>query len=253
MKETSQIEFYQEVKMFINQLKEVNSVNVQNAKLSGMLLLASILSVVICLALIIPHNLALDPINISSTFDTINQYSRFHILELVFDEITNILTILMAGALFLAFRDTGPSRSLSASLLIASGGIVMLIHDMGNFAITWLAKMHESAGSSEQLILQKIGYSVILTAKWGVTIGAACIVAGVLIYIMLWISTKTMSKALGYLGIFCGILALFSFVPYWIDFSLESLGYNLYFPFMIWEIVAGIWLVRFKGMKASGE
>ena len=239
--------------MFINQLKEGNSVNLQNAKLSGMLLLASILSLVICLALIIPHNLALDPINISSTFDAINQYRGFHILELVFDEITNVLTILMAGVLFLAFRKTGPSRSLSASLMIASGGIVMLIHDMGNFAVTWVAKVHESAGISEQLILQKIGYSLILTAKWGVTIGAACIVAGILIYILLWISAEAMPKALGYLGILCGFLAFGSLVPYWIDFSLESLGYNLYFPFMIWEIVAGIWLVRFKGVKASGE
>ena len=238
--------------MAINQLKEVNPVNIQNAKLSGILLLGSVLCVVICLALIIPHNLALDPINISSTFNAINQYSEFHILELVFDEITNVLTILMAGILFLAFKNTGPSRSLSASLLIASGGIVMLIHDMGNFAVTWVAKVHESVSISEQLILQKIGYSMILTAKWGVTIGAACIVTGILIYILLWISTELMPKALGYLGILCGILALGSFVPYWIDFSLESMGYNLYFTFMIWEIAAGIWLVRFKGIKASG-
>ena len=239
--------------MFINQIKEDNPVNVQDAKLSGMLLLASILSVIICLALIIPHNLALDPNNISSTFDAINQYREFHILELIFDEITNVLTIIMAGALFMAFRNPGPSRSLSASMLIGSGGIVMLIHDMGNFAVTWFAKMHESAGVAEQLILQKIGYSVILTAKWGVTIGAACIVTGLLIYILLWISTKTMSKALGYLGFFCGILALGSLVPYWIDFSLEATGYNLYFPFLIWEIVAGIWLIRFKGPMTNRE
>lgn len=237
--------------MFINQLKEVSSVNAQYAQLSGKFLLASILSVITCLGLIIPHNLALDPVNISSTFEAINQHSEFHILELVFDEITNVLTILMAGFLFLAYRNTGPGRSLAASLLIVSGGIVMLIHDMGNFAITWIAKLHENASMVEQLILQKIGYSVILTAKWGVTIGAICIVIGILIYIMLWISTGAMSKKLGYIGILCGILAIGSMLPYWIDFSLESMGYNLYFPFMIWEIATGIWLVRSKSFRTN--
>ncbi len=228
------------------QMNRITLVEIQTAKLSGMLWLGSIASVIICLAFVIPTNLSLNPDDISTTFFAINKYTGFHILELVFDEISNIMTLLLAGSLFLTFRRMNPATSLIASLLIGCGSIVMVVHDMGNFALTWIARAHASAGAIEQLMLKKIGYAMILTAKWGVTIGANCIVFGVLIYIFLWISNQVLPKALGYSGVLCIVLAISASIPYWIDFSLESLGYNLYFPFLIWEISIAVWLLRIR-------
>ncbi len=216
---------------------------IQTIRLSGILWLASIAGVIIALILIIPNNLILNPDDISTTFITINKHPGLHILELVFDEFSNIMTLLLAGSLFLAFHKLNRPIVLMASMLIGCGSIVMVIHDMGNFALTWIAGAYETSGVVERLMLEKIGFTIILTAKWGVTIGANCIVSGVLMYNLLWISKQGIPKVLGYSGVFCTGLAIFASIPYWLDFSLESLGYNLYFPFLIWQIAMGLWFL----------
>jgi hypothetical protein len=235
-----------EIKMKTTQTQEITLDEIQNVKLSGILLLGSIVSVFICLAFVIPNNLTLNPLDMSATYFNINQHPALHILELVFDEISNIMTLLLTGSLFLAFHRINSRISLIASLLIGCGSMVMVVHDMGNFAITWIAKAYGSAGGVEKVVLEQIGSSMIITAKWGVVIGASCIILGILFYNFLWITHKVIPKVLGYLGILCSVLAILAMIPYWLDFSLEELGYNLYFPFMIWEIVIAILFIRIK-------
>ena len=230
--------------MTIKENTAMAKVEARNVKLSGILWLGSIVSVICSLALVIPNNLALNPLDMAGTFSAINQHPQLHILELVFDEISNLLTLLLAGSLFLGFRRISPTSALMASLLIATGAIVLIIHDMDNFTITWIAESYKNSGATDKLILEKIGYSMILSAKWGVTIGANCIVLGVLLYVFLWTRKQVIPKILGYVGVFCCLVAILASIPYWFDFSLEELGYNLYFPFMIWEIIIGIWFFR---------
>ena len=53
-------------------------------------------------------------------------------------------------------------------------------------------------------------------------------------------------RSIGLLGIIGGILAIIAAQLVWINPEWEQIGYALYMPFMIWEVIFGMWLIRKK-------
>lgn len=85
--------------------------------------------------------------------------------------------------------------------------------------------------------------SILLNAKWGVAIGAAFFVLGVLFYS---ITIRHLSRIIAWLGILATALAFVAIPLSWINPELEAISVLLYLPLMIWEITIGIWLILKK-------
>ena len=215
------------------------------SRVSGALWIFSVVTVFIALIITIANNITLMDKDIVQTLRNINANELAHILELVFDVVSSTTLIVVAVTTFLVLKTSGITAAAIGSILLAVGGTILVVHDMGNFALTWLAREYAVAPAANAPALESMGRAMIYTAKWGVTLGAIHIVMGVLFYSVL-LYASNLSRMLGILGIISSILALIATVPAWINPAWEQLGYNLFFPFMIWEIAFAVWLLRAK-------
>ena len=216
-----------------------------SSKVSGLLLIVSVVTVFVALIITLANNITLMDREIGQTLMNVNANELAHIVELGFDVVSSLALIVAAVTLFLSLQAFGVTLAAAGSALLAAGGTILVVHDMGNFALTWVAREYAAAPGANSAALESLARAMVITAKWGVTLGAIHIVLGVLAYSVLLL-TSNRARILGFLGILGSILALIATVPAWIDPAWEQLGYSLFFPFMIWEIAFGIWLLRAK-------
>ncbi|MBN1117414.1 MAG: DUF4386 family protein [Bacteroidales bacterium] len=208
-------------------------------KLSGLLLIGYVIFIFIALIISIKFNITLFTSDINESLIKINLNSTAHITELIFDTTSSILLITASLLLSILFKKK--TIALIASLWLIIGGIILAIHNMGNFALTWVAKEYVNSSPFNVETLKTSAFSMLLTAKWGVTIGSFFIIIGTILYNL---SILKLSKPIGWFGIFAGLLALISLPLVWVDTKYEMLSYNLYLPMILWQIIFGIWLIR---------
>lgn len=212
-------------------------------RLSGILWILIVLTVLTALIITIIYDITLNPGDMEKTLQYVSKFPTQHIIELIFDVLSDAMIIIVAGLLYVLFNKDHKLKALIGSLWLAAGGIILAAHDMGNFAVTWVAKDYVLSTGSEAVALKATAFSMILTAKWGVTIGSFLFVLGILMYSI--VVTKS-SRFVGWFGIISGVLAFPAMAMLWINPQLEMLSYQLYLPMMIWQIVFGIWLIRKK-------
>ncbi len=119
----------------------------------------------------------------------------------------------------------------------------MVIHNMGNFAVTWIAKDYLLAADTEAAVFKAAAYAILLTAKWGVTLASFFFILGVIIYSSV---IQKGSKFVGWFGIIAGTLSIPAMVVGWLGPQYEMLSYRLWGPMLIWQITFGVWLISKK-------
>lgn len=218
-------------------------------RLSGILVLVMLVTVAVSGA--IAASVPLNYDEAANTLRNVAERSGQHMADIFFDLLSYIAMVFLAGALYLAFKSYNQTLAILGTLGLAAAGTILAVHDMINFAITHIAKDFVTASGAEAVALQAVGGSMIITAKWGVTVGYTFFALGVLAYSVLMVSSKAVPRALGWLGIVASVLTLSTWLPL-IDKDLEPIAMALFIPMMLWELSLGIWLLL-RGTKEAEE
>ena len=210
-------------------------------KLTGILWILVVVTVFTSLAITLQYDITLNVGDMEKTLQNVAKFPIPHIIDLVFDVISNTLLIIVGVLLYFIFKKE--TKALFGSLWFIIGGSIMVIHNMGNFAVTWIARDYVLAAGAEAAALKASAYATLLTAKWGVSLASFFFVLGVIVYSSMIIKS---SKFVGWFGIIAGLLALPALIVAWISPEFEMLSYRLYGPMLIWQITFGLWLMRKK-------
>ncbi|MGP3963345.1 hypothetical protein ACTWPT_45920 [Nonomuraea sp. 3N208] len=205
-------------------------------RLTGVLLLTSLLAMIAGAAIVVPSGLTLSPSDPDAALVAVGEQVGLHLTELAFD-VLGWLALTAAG-LVMAARPAETSRPYLVTLaggLLAGAGLAGLLHDAGNLALTQLAA-RPTAPAAATVVL-----AVLLTAKWSVNLAG-----------LLWVAA-TAAGAVGILmpaglritGMIAALTGLAAVVLPWTTgtdgptAALEQLGYALHLPIMIWYGVLG--------------
>ncbi|MEV0396104.1 hypothetical protein [Polymorphospora rubra] len=205
------------------------------ARLTGVLLLTSLTTMVAAAAIVVPSGLTLYPADPAGTLTAVNARVGLHLFELGLD-VVGWLALTAAGLLMAArASQAGSPLAVLAAGLLTAAGLAGLLHDAGNLALTQLA-----TDPTDPTTVTVAG-AVMLTAKWGVNLAG-----------LLWVAATaaaafctTTPAGLRRAGAVAALFGLAAVVLPWTTGTggpspmLEQLGYLLHLPIMIWYGVLG--------------
>ncbi|MFC0527195.1 hypothetical protein [Phytohabitans kaempferiae] len=205
------------------------------ARLTGMLLLISLLAMLAGVAVVVPSGLTLNPADPGAVLAVVNARVAWHLIGLGLD-VVGWLALLAAG-LAMTARPTGPRSHLVtlAGGLLACAGLAGLLHDAGNLALTQLAA--DPTDPSTAIVAR----AVLLTAKWAVNLAGLLWVAAT-VTTALGVPLPTALRRTGLIAAASGLAAVLLPWTTGIDgpsATLEQLGYGLHLPVMLWYGVLG--------------
>ncbi|MBG0815931.1 hypothetical protein [Planomonospora sp. ID82291] len=237
-------------------------------RLTGALLLASLITMIAAVAIVVPAGLTLNPADPAGALAAVNGHTGLHLAELALDVLA-WLALTAAGLVLAAGpaaaggpypaampggppsgRPGGPSGGPSGGLpgalpggLLAATGLAGLLHDAGNLAVTQLAADPADPTAAA------VAAAVLLTAKWAVNLTG-----------LLWAAATAAAAAClplprrlrlaGAVAVLCGLAAVA--LPWTTGTGgpspeLEQLGYGLQLPVMLWYGVLGVRFLRDRG------
>ncbi|MFF5108374.1 hypothetical protein [Streptosporangium sp. NPDC000509] len=206
------------------------------ARLTGVLLLTSLVAMIAAAAIVVPSGLTLNSADPDAVLAAVRERFGLHLTELAFD-VLGWLALTAAGLVMSArsARASGPYPVTPAGGLLAAAGLAGLLHDAGNLALTQLAA-HPTAPA-----VTTVAWAVMLTAKWTVNLAG-----------LLWVAATVAAAAgvpmppwLRIAGAIAAISGLAAAALPWTTgtdgptVALEQLGYALHLPIMIWYGVLG--------------
>ena len=217
------------------------------ARLTGALLLSSLVAMLAGVAVVVPSGLTLNPADPAAVLAVVNGRVAAHLIGLGLD-IAGWLALLAAGLVMTAHPTGHRPTSLPGGLL-ACAGLAGLLHDAGNLALTQLAADPTDPAAA------MVAWAVLLCAKWTVNLAG-----------LLWVAA-TVTTALGAklptwlrrAGVIAAVSGLAAVLLPWttgIDgpsAPLEQLGYGLHLPVMIWYGLLGWRLIRTNPAPARLE
>ncbi|MFI6316547.1 hypothetical protein ACIBG8_03460 [Nonomuraea sp. NPDC050556] len=203
-------------------------------RLTGALLLTSLVAMIAGAAIVVPSGLTLNPSAPDAALAAVGERAGLHLTELALD-VLGWLTLTSAG-LLMTTRRTETFRSYLVTLgggLLACAGLAGLLHDAGNLALTQLASRPTAPAAAT------VASAVMLTAKWGVNLAG-----------LLWVAATTatavgvpLPSRLRVTGLIAALAGLAAVALPWTtggsSAELEQLGYALHLPIMIWYGVLG--------------
>jgi hypothetical protein len=205
-------------------------------RLTGVLLLTSLVAMIAGAAIVVPSGLTLNSADPAAALAAVAERFGLHLTELAFD-VLGWLALTAAGLVMSArsARAPGPHLVTLAGGLLAAAGLAGLLHDAGNLALTQLAA--DPAAPA----VATVAWAVLLTAKWAVNLAG-----------LLWVAATAaavvgvpMSTRLRIAGAVAAISGLAAVALPWTTgtdrptVALEQLGYALHLPIMIWYGVLG--------------
>ena len=152
-------------------------------RLSGVLLLLALVTSFVAAGLasgVGEYNVA--PDEVGDTLRRVADNQGLHQAEIGFDLASYVLTVALAGALYLAFSPHNQPLALLGSLGLAAGGLILAVHDIPWFVLPSVAGDFVSASGAEVVALQNTGRVVMLTANWGLSVGVTFQGLGALAY-----------------------------------------------------------------------
>ncbi|WP_067179684.1 hypothetical protein [Microtetraspora niveoalba] len=200
-------------------------------RLTGVLLLTSLVAMVAGAAIVVPSGLTLNSADPAAALAAVAERFGLHLTELAFD-VLGWLALTAAGLVMSArsAQAPGPHLVTLAGGLLAAAGLAGLLHDAGNLALTQLAA--DPAAPA----VATVAWAVLLTAKWAVNLAG-----------LLWAAATAaaavgvpMSTGLRIAGAVAAISGLAAVALPWTTgtdgptVALEQLGYALHLPIMIW-------------------
>ncbi|MEV6983838.1 hypothetical protein AB0M95_21625 [Sphaerisporangium sp. NPDC051017] len=210
-------------------------------RLTGVLLLTSLVAMIAGAAIVVPSGLTLNSAGPDAVLAAVGEQFGLHLTELTFD-VLGWLALTAAGLVMSArsAQAPGPHLVTLAGGLLAAAGLAGLLHDAGNLALTQLA-----ADPTAPAVVT-VAWVVLLTAKWAVNLAG-----------LLWVAATAaaavgvpMPTGLRIAGAVAAISGLAAVALPWTTgtdgptVALEQLGYALHLPIMIWYGALGLRYLR---------
>ncbi|WP_329089160.1 hypothetical protein [Streptosporangium sp. NBC_01469] len=202
-------------------------------RLTGVLLLSSLIAMVAGAAVVVPSGLTLNPSDPAVALAAVGEHVGLHLAELALD-VLGWLALTAAGLVMAAGSAGAPKPYLVvlAGGLLAAAGLAGLLHDAGNLALTQLTALPTGAA---------VAAAVLLTAKWTVNLAG-----------LLWVAATVAAAAgvpmpggLRRVGVIAALLGLVAVALPWTtgargpSVAMEQLGYALHLPIILWYGVLG--------------
>ncbi|MGS2642679.1 hypothetical protein [Streptosporangium sp. LJ11] len=202
-------------------------------RLTGVLLLCSLIAMVAGAAVVVPSGLTLNPSDPAAALAAVGEHAGLHLAELALD-VLGWLALTAAGLVMAAGSAEAPRPHLVvlAGGLLAAAGLAGMLHDAGNLAVTRLTAVPEAAA---------VAAAVLLTAKWMVNLAG-------LLWVAATVATATgvpMPAGLRRAGALVALPGLVAVALPWTtgvqgpSVAMEQLGYALHLPIMLWFGVLG--------------
>jgi hypothetical protein len=221
-------------------------------RLSGVLLLLVLVTSIVAAGLasaVGEYNIA--PDEVGDTLRRVANKQGLHQAEIAFDLVSYVLTVALAGALYLVFSSRNRLLALLGTLGFASAGVILAVHDIPWFVLPSVAEDFVSASGAEAVALQNTGRVVMLTANWGLSVGVTFLGLGSLAYGVLMVLTRAVPRALGWLGAVAVLMSAGAWLPR-VDENLYPAFALLAIPYMLWQLGLGIWLLL-RGTREAEE
>ena len=185
----------------------------------------------------------LDSDNVSESLQKTAADSKKFRISIVFDLISHVSIIALAGALFLAFSQYNQTLAFMGTLFRVVEGTIIAFSEISGLMLLAVAQQYVSAGGTETAALESLGRILILAEDWGLKIGLIFLGFGSLLYAILFVTSSAVPRALGWWGIIAGVLAAGGILLSLVNPKIKMLGILVMIPY---EIVLGIWLL-FRG------
>ncbi|WP_422770470.1 hypothetical protein ACN28C_27795 [Plantactinospora sp. WMMC1484] len=217
------------------------------ARLTGVLLVISLLAMLAAVAVVVPSGLTLNPADPVAVLAAVHARVELHLIELGLDVI-GWLALLAAGLVAAGRPGTVPHLTTPAAGLLAAAGLAGLLHDAGNLAVTQLA------ADPADPVAATVARGVLLTAKWTVNLAGLLWVAATAVTAL----AAPLPAGLRRTGVVAALSGLAAVALPWTtglggpSATLEQLGYALHLPVMLWYGVLGWRLFRRSGWGGTG-
>ncbi|MDN5202289.1 DUF4386 family protein [Fulvivirgaceae bacterium BMA10] len=215
--------------------------NINKKRFTGVLWILVVATILISLVITLKYDITLNIENVENTLQNVAIFPTPHVLELLFDTASSILLIVVGVALFILFKRK--TTALLGSVWLVIAAIIMVVHNMGNFAITRIASEYVAAQGSLETSLKTSALTTLLIAKWGVTLASCFMILGVVTYSSL---ISKSSRSVGWFGIIAGCFGIPALMVGWMNTQWEMLGFGLWGPMLLWQSIFGIWLINKK-------
>ena len=179
-----------------------------------------------------------------SLHNTAANSKKFRI-SIVFDLISHVSIIALAGALYLAFSQYDQTLAFIGTLWRVVEGTIIAFSEISGLMFLAVAQQYVTAVDSETVALESLGRVLILAEDWGLKIGLIFLGFGSLLYGILFVTSESVPRALGWWGVIASALAIGGILLALINPKIKMIGILFMIPY---EIVLGIWLL-FRGGK----
>jgi len=174
-----------------------------------------------------------------SLHNTAANSKKFRI-SIVFDLISHVSIIALAGALYLAFSPYDQTLAFMGTLWRVAEGTIIAISEISGLMFLAVAQQYVSAVDSEMVALESLGRLLILAEDWGLKIGLIFLGFGSLFYAILFVTSEAVPHALGTWGIIASALAAGGILLSLVNPNIKMVGILFMIPY---EIILGIWLL----------
>jgi hypothetical protein len=187
---------------------------------------------------------ALDPADIPGTMSRVTGRGKKFRLSVVIDLVSHVSIVALAAMLFITFSPFNRSLALLGTMWRVAEGTILALNEVNNLVLLDVSQKSASATGNQSVVLESIGRMLISTEGWGLKIGLVFLVAGSLVYAILFVTSGAIPLALGWFGVIASILAAGGILLNLINPNLSMASFLILIPY---EIVLGFWLLIWGG------
>ncbi len=127
--------------------------NAKASRVAGLFLLASVVLVWIALIIVMVGDVEISISDSERAFQQLTAGMSFHITELVFDVLSGFALIGFGAMLYLVLESRARAAALLSAVFIGVSGLIIAIHDMGNFSVAFLVRDWGATDETAQRVL----------------------------------------------------------------------------------------------------
>jgi len=185
-----------------------------------------------------------DMVNISVTMNSVaDNIGRFY-ASIFMQIITAIVIVVLAAALYQAGKRTNKTAAVVAMGFYLLEVVILIFDQMLTFGVTELSRQYAANGDIALLPIAELLLSI---KDFGGAISMLPFGLGAILFYFLIMKGQVIPKWLGLWGM---IAVTFIFVGWTLQAFGMSMPFVLYVPYVPWEWVAGVYLLR-KGLFPS--